>query len=628
MKKYDYLDISSFVEELMEKKESVEIEFKSAAGGFPRSFWETYSSFANTDGGTIVLGVKEKKGEFYIDSLTDELIEKYKKEFWSGVNNKDIVNLNLLSNDDVVDAEFDGHKVILFYIPRATRDQRPIYHTPNPYNGTYKRNHEGDFKCTEQEVRRMYADANVAVSADSRILDNYTFEDIDKASLEQYRRLFDLAKPGHAWLTLDDISLLKKLGGYKVDRLTGKEGFTLAGLLMFGKTDAITDEACAPNFFLDYRELGEDTSSTRWLDRIYPDGTWEANLFQFYKRVLPKLQEILPLPFHLEGDTRKDETPAHVAVREALINTLIHADYSVNASTVITRSKNELVFSNPGCLLVSKQQFYDGGDSVCRNLALQKMFMMFGKAEKAGSGADKIISGWRDSNLNSPNLEEKNRPDKVILTLPLISILDNKIKEELTSIFGKHVLCMEHNKVLTLVIALTEGVVSNERLRYTLNMHKYDITKMLKELCSEGYLVSDGIGRGTTYHLNKDSNLNSSSDNLNSSDSSNLNSSSDNLNSSDGSNLNSSSDNLNSSDGNNIKTTTKRIKKRCSQKELFGIIQNSTETWKSVEEIAIEIGRSTQYLKGEIIPVMVNKGLLEREHAMPNHPAQRYKRKF
>ena len=628
MKKYDYLDISSFVEELMEKKESVEIEFKSAAGGFPRSFWETYSSFANTDGGTIVLGVKEKKGEFYIDSLTDELIEKYKKEFWSGVNNKDIVNLNLLSNDDVVDAEFDGHKVILFYIPRATRDQRPIYHTPNPYNGTYKRNHEGDFKCTEQEVRRMYADANVAVSADSRILDNYTFEDIDKASLEQYRRLFDLAKPGHAWLTLDDISLLKKLGGYKVDRLTGKEGFTLAGLLMFGKTDAITDEACAPNFFLDYRELGEDTSSTRWLDRIYPDGTWEANLFQFYKRVLPKLQEILPLPFHLEGDTRKDETPAHVAVREALINTLIHADYSVNASTVITRSKNELVFSNPGCLLVSKQQFYDGGDSVCRNLALQKMFMMLGKAEKAGSGADKIISGWRDSNLNSPNLEEKNRPDKVILTLPLISILDNKIKEELTSIFGKHVLRMEHNKVLTLVIALTEGVVSNERLRYTLNMHKYDITKMLKDLCYEGYLVSDGIGRGTTYHLNKDSNLNSSSDNLNSSDSSNLNSSSDNLNSSDGSNLNSSSDNLNSSDGNNIKTTTKRIKKRCSQKELFGIIQNSTETWKSVEEIAIEIGRSTQYLKGEIIPVMMNKGLLEREHAMPNHPAQRYKRKF
>ena len=478
MKKYDYLDISSFVEELMERRESVEIEFKSAMGGFPKSFWETYSSFANTNGGTIVLGIKEKKGEFYVDNLTDELIDKYKREFWSGVNNRDIVNLNLLSNDDVIEGELDGRKVILFYIPRATREQRPVYHTPNPYNGTYKRNHEGDFKCTEQEVKRMYADANVSVPADSRILDNYTFEDIDKASLEQYRRLFDLAKPGHAWLTLDDISLLKKLGGYKVDRQTGKEGFTLAGLLMFGKTESITDETCAPNFFLDYRELGEDVSSTRWLDRICPDGTWEANLFQFYKRVLPKLQEILPTPFHLESDTRKDETSAHIAVREALINTLIHADYSINASTVITRSKDELVFSNPGCLLVSKQQFYEGGDSVCRNLALQKMFMMFGKAEKAGSGADKIISGWKEANWNSPNLEEKNRPDKVILTLPLISILDNKIREELIAIFGERVLQMENNKLTTLVIALTEKVVSNERLRYTLNLHKYDITKM------------------------------------------------------------------------------------------------------------------------------------------------------
>ena len=46
MKKYNYLDIASFVEELMEKKESAEIEFKSAAGGFPKAFWETYSSFA------------------------------------------------------------------------------------------------------------------------------------------------------------------------------------------------------------------------------------------------------------------------------------------------------------------------------------------------------------------------------------------------------------------------------------------------------------------------------------------------------------------------------------------------------------------------------------------------------
>ena len=63
MKKIDYFELSTFVEELMDKKESAEIEFKSAAaGGFPKSFWETYSSFANSNGGAIVLGIKEKNG--------------------------------------------------------------------------------------------------------------------------------------------------------------------------------------------------------------------------------------------------------------------------------------------------------------------------------------------------------------------------------------------------------------------------------------------------------------------------------------------------------------------------------------------------------------------------------------
>lgn len=58
-----------------------------------------------------------------------------------------------------------------------------------------------------------------------------------------------------------------------------------------------------------------------------------------------------------------------------------------------------------------------------------------------------------------------------------------------------------------LAFVLTEDVVSNERLRFSLNMHKYDISKMLKDLCAEGFLVSDGIGRGSTYQLHKEETL-------------------------------------------------------------------------------------------------------------------------
>lgn len=67
------------IRELVGKGETLEVEFKSARGGFPGSFWESYSAFANTNGGTIVLGVVEKNNRFLFDGLTEETIIRYKK---------------------------------------------------------------------------------------------------------------------------------------------------------------------------------------------------------------------------------------------------------------------------------------------------------------------------------------------------------------------------------------------------------------------------------------------------------------------------------------------------------------------------------------------------------------------
>jgi len=622
MKDYRYADIQSFLDEIMAAKESLDVEFKSARGGFPRSFWETYSSFANTEGGLIVLGIKEKAGRFYIDELSDEMIEKYLKEFWSGVNNRDIVSCNLMKNDDVSVGSYDGSKVLLFHVPRAGREQRPVYHTPNPYNGTYKRNYEGDFKCTEKEVQRMYADADTTHSADSRILENFSASDIDGPSLEQYRRLFDLARPGHPWLQLDDLGLLRKLGGYRKDRQTGKEGLTLAALLMFGKYESIVEEECAPCFFPDYREIPEDTSEVRWIDRIYPDGTWEPNLFQFYRKVLPKLQEVLPKPFRLEGDMRRDETSAHVAVREALVNALIHTDYSINASIVINRHKNKLIFSNPGSLLISKSQYYEGGDSICRNLALQKMFMMLGRAEKAGSGVDKILTGWKDAHWRRPIVEEKWRPDKVELCLPLEAVFGGSIRKELVSRFGESISTLDHNEIITLALACAEDTISNERLRFALDMHRFDISQMLKDLCHRGFLEAVGIGRGTKYHLKTAvGETESSLAQENKGISSGLRGGAKGVSSDLRGEAKGGSSGLRG-EAKGVSSGRTRMKKE----ELFALVQSVCQDWKSIEEIASEVGKSLRYIQ-RIVPGMCKNNLLERLYPMLNHPAQKYKRK-
>ena len=90
---YEYNDIRPVLERLTADKESGEVEFKSSKGGFPHSFWETYSSFANTNGGTIIFGVKEKDGQFFLDGITTEQAEKYKRDFFNNMHSKQNVNI-------------------------------------------------------------------------------------------------------------------------------------------------------------------------------------------------------------------------------------------------------------------------------------------------------------------------------------------------------------------------------------------------------------------------------------------------------------------------------------------------------------------------------------------------------
>lgn len=141
---FDNYDFIEKIESLMADCESAEVEFKSARGGFPGSLWETYSAFANTQGGVIVLGVKEKDGKFTLDGITLEQARKYKKEFWDSVNNKAHCSANVLQEKDVQDGEYNGSYVLVFNVPRAPRNKIPVYLHNNPEN-TFKRNYEGDF---------------------------------------------------------------------------------------------------------------------------------------------------------------------------------------------------------------------------------------------------------------------------------------------------------------------------------------------------------------------------------------------------------------------------------------------------------------------------------------------------
>ena len=415
-------EIKKYIDSLINQGENSEVEFKSARGGIPASLWESYSAFANTNGGTIVLGIQEKNGKFILDGLTKEIAIRYQRNFWDLAHNKGKVNICLPQERDVKVEEVEGAYFLICKIPRASYDLRPVYLNNTPFGNTYRRNHEGDYLCTDAEVRRMFADADHdRHPQDGRILTGYDFErDIDKETLSQYRQTFASLQPTHPWVGLDDKEFLKKIGAYATEYETNKEGFTLAGILMFGKYESITNNSGDPNFFVDYRErIATDDPNIRWTHRIYPDGLWEANLYQFYIKVYNRLIQALPRPFIIKDGIRQEETQAHDAVREALINCIIHQDVNAMGNIIVERTDNAMVFRNPGMMLVSKQQYFEGGRSICRNPILQKMFMRLGRAEKAGSGVDKIVSGWHYLGWPTPTVTEETRPDYVVLTLQI-----------------------------------------------------------------------------------------------------------------------------------------------------------------------------------------------------------------
>ena len=109
----------------------------------------------------------------------------------------------------------------------------------------------------------------------------------------------------------------------------------------------------------------------------------------------------------------------HEAIREALANCLINADYFGSRGVVVTLQAKTLTFANPGYSRTGKIQMLRGGVSDPRNRGLMKMFNLIDIGERAGSGIPKIVNIWSDEKLKDPVIAEEFDPDRTILTLSL-----------------------------------------------------------------------------------------------------------------------------------------------------------------------------------------------------------------
>lgn len=193
------------------------------------------------------------------------------------MNNKSIVSKNILNNENVREEEIEGKKIILIEIPKANYKDKPIY-LRDQINLTYKRNHEGDYKCTYEDIKQMIRDSSDE-SLDNQLISKFSVEDLDEESIKLYRKTFINLKPDHIFNSLKIEDFLIKLRVLRKNRNTERLEPTLAGLLFFGKTESIKE--VLPYFHLEYLDKSV-VGQERWQDRVVYDGTWgEGNLYNF-----------------------------------------------------------------------------------------------------------------------------------------------------------------------------------------------------------------------------------------------------------------------------------------------------------------------------------------------------------
>lgn len=135
-------------------REGNRLEAKKALGGLPQSIWETYSAFANTEGGVILLGAEERADRsLRAVDLPDP--DGMIAEFWQIVRDPVRVSCNILEKKHVQKQIVGGKHIVVITVPAAGRGCRPVYIGNDPFTGTYRRRGEGDFRCSPEEVSAM-----------------------------------------------------------------------------------------------------------------------------------------------------------------------------------------------------------------------------------------------------------------------------------------------------------------------------------------------------------------------------------------------------------------------------------------------------------------------------------------
>ena len=374
--------------ELLNAHEWRDVEFKEAQTDVPKNAYETVSAFANTDGGHLVFGVRKNGQGFEIVGVLD--IDKVQSDFLTTLRQPDKLSVIVGVHEEL--RKHGESDLLIFYVPEVHRSRKPVF-LNGDIRRSFIRSGGSDIRCSDNERNRFLVDA-AAERYDGQSVAFNLDTAFDSDSIRWYRAIYE-GRPGNrSHATLSDTDFLNEMG-----LLVEEHGQVLpscAAILLFGAN--ATFRQLLPRPVVDCQRFSQahDRADTgdRWIDRR----VFDENLIRTWQALINWYQKSVDRPFRIDPASLQhdDAPPDYRAVRESMVNLLIHQDYSDHSRKAFIRHySDQTVFWNPGDAFANDTDLLEPGEKEVRNPRIVTTFRRIGLSENAGWGLRDVFRNWQ-----------------------------------------------------------------------------------------------------------------------------------------------------------------------------------------------------------------------------------------
>ena len=400
--------------------ESTTIEYKEAKKSLPSSLFESICSMLNRNGGHIFLGVKD---DSEVIGVYKNYTKTMKKEFVDLCNNPEKIFPTV--HLDIKEYLYEEKHILYIYVHESS----DVHKTANKI---YDRNEDGDFDITNNttQISNLYIRKR-STYIENKIYPFATMDDLRIDLTEETRKMASNRTSNHPWSKMSNEEMLRSAGLYERNLETGKEGFNLACLLLFGKDDII---ASALSYYKTDAIL-----KIKDIERYDDRDDIRTNLLDSYDRLTDFIKKHLNDKFYIEDYQRINVRD--VIARELCANLLIHREYSNPYPAKLVITKDNIITENANKPRIIGFIDLNNYSPYPKNPKIAGFFKEIGLADELGSGIKKIA---KYTKIYSGGGEPLFKDDEIfVATVPLTNkssnsgFIKNKELKELILAFIK-----------------------------------------------------------------------------------------------------------------------------------------------------------------------------------------------